>query len=59
MRIESCILAAAWGGSSWVPLTQDGLAARDLKRVNFTTLEGAISYAESNNSRWNSPDADS
>jgi hypothetical protein len=36
----------AWGGSSWVPLTPDGLAAGDLKPVNFTTLEGAMSYAE-------------
>jgi hypothetical protein len=39
--------ALAWGASSWVPLTQDGLAAGDLKPVSFTTLEGAISYAES------------
>jgi hypothetical protein len=37
----------AWGASSWVPLTPDGLAAGDLKPVSFTSLEGAISYAES------------
>ena len=36
----------AWGGSRWVPLTADGLAAGDLKPVNFTTVEGAVSYAE-------------
>jgi hypothetical protein len=37
----------AWGGSRWIPLKPDGLAAGDLKPVSFTTQEGAATYAES------------
>jgi hypothetical protein len=37
----------AWGGSRWIRLKPDGLAAGDLKPVSFTTLEGAAAYAES------------
>lgn len=36
----------AWGGNGWVPVNPDGLAAGDLKPVNFITVEGAVSYAE-------------
>jgi hypothetical protein len=37
----------AWGGTRWIPVTEDGLPAGDLRPVSFTTVEGAKSYAES------------
>lgn len=36
----------AWGGSRWVEITSDGVAAGDAKPVSFLTLQTATAYAE-------------
>jgi hypothetical protein len=37
----------AWSASRWVPLNEEGLAAGDLKPLNFKTVQGASAYAAS------------
>jgi hypothetical protein len=34
----------AWGGSQWVQITEEGLAAGDAKPLTFLTVEGATCY---------------